>query len=174
VRPLVGFLFGGVKTGRVGRGDFAKGIGLAAIGAALTLVPFDWLVRFAEQFSDGGPPSLIGLPLQLVGFVLAALVLTLTSLLVFAFFNLIARRARDLGLPGWKAVAVATMLGTAFSLAAPLAATAVYVLAVWAVLLARPGIASAEGGQVVGEAEGELHDRQGRVGMPAAGEDGRA
>ena len=138
VRQVTALLLGGVQDGRTGRAAFAVGVVLALLGFALTLLVLDLLVRGAEGFSVGGAPSLPGLLAQFVGFAVAGFAFTAMATFGFAVFNLIAKRARDLGLAGWKALAVATMLGTAFSLGAPLLATGIYVATVWVALLAMP------------------------------------
>ncbi|TVQ38496.1 MAG: hypothetical protein EA356_02880 [Geminicoccaceae bacterium] len=136
--PLVALLFGGSKTDRLGRLDFAKGIGFVLGALALNSAIIAGTVWLGEALIGEEPPSLWVLALQVLGFLIAGFVACAVVLLAFAFFNLIGKRMRDLGLPGWKSVAVATMLGTAFSFAAPPVATLTYIVVVWALLLGLP------------------------------------
>ena len=136
--PLVALAYGESKTGRLGRGVFAKGVLLVLAAFAAAVLVLNLLVWAGEALIGDEPPSLLVTLLQILGFLVAGFVLAAAGLLAFGFFNLIAKRVRDLGFPGWKTVAVLTMLGTAFSFAAPLPATIGYIALVWSVLLLMP------------------------------------
>lgn len=127
-----------IAYGRADRVDFLRGLGLMVVLLVITGVTFWALFAFAEGLSADGAVTGVALVAQLVGFTLAGTLAVFFGTFAFAFANLIAKRARDLGLPGWKALAVATALGTAFSLGTPFASAAVYVAAVWLVLLLVP------------------------------------
>lgn len=127
-----------IGDGRVDRRAFARGLVLLACLLTVGAVVFLALFTFAEQLSAGGAVVGFALVAQLIGFTVAATLAVVLSVLGFAFANLTAKRMRDLGLPGWAALAIATMLGTAFSLGTPFIAAASYVAAVWAVLLFMP------------------------------------
>lgn len=127
-----------VAVGRADRGEFLSGVAILAVMIGAASLAFAGLFGFAEGLSAGGAVGGFALVAQLLGFTLAGAVFALGAVFAFAFANLIAKRMRDLGLPGWRALAVATALGTAFSLGTPFAAAAVYVVAVWLVLLAMP------------------------------------
>ena len=136
--PTKRLMFADIPFGRAGRRAFARGIAVVAGMLAVAAAIFRWLFVFAEGLSADGAVGGIALVAQLVGFTIAAAVGTVAFVLGFAFMNLIAKRLRDIGLPGWPSLAVACMLGTAFSLGAPLAATIVYIVAVWVLLFALP------------------------------------
>ncbi len=136
--PFVGLVFGESKTGRLARGAFARGVAQVLVGCGLAVALVNGLVWASEALIGDEPPSVAVTLVQVLGFLVAGVVATVAGLLTFGFFNLIAKRVRDLGFPGWKTVAVLTMLGTAFSFAAPLTATIGYIVAVWSVLLLVP------------------------------------
>ncbi len=125
-------------TGRADRFDFLFGLVLVAVLLALAVGLFGMLFAFAEGLSADGAVTGVALIAQLIGFVIAGTVALAAGVLTFAFANLIAKRMRDLGLPGWKALGIAWLLGAAFSLGTPLVAVIVYIVAVWSVLLLMP------------------------------------
>ncbi len=130
--------FWDIASGRVDRVDFLRG--LAVLGAMIFLAAaaFAILFTFAERLGTAGAVAGLVLLGQLVGFAAAGALAVVVSTLGFAFLNLIAKRMRDLGLPGWRALGVAWVLGTAFSLGAPLVATVIYIAVVWGVMLLVP------------------------------------
>ena len=135
---MITLLFDQVRTGRAGRLAFAKGLVLLVVALAVATVVLQGLFVFAESFSNGGTPGAFGLVVQLVGFAIAGVVGALALTLLYAFMNLIAKRLRDIGLPGWKALAVLFMLGAAFSLGTPAGAAFGYIGTVWLLLFFLP------------------------------------
>ncbi|MFW5680221.1 MAG: hypothetical protein ACOC3D_08125 [Pseudomonadota bacterium] len=136
--PFVQLGWGGSKTDRLSRLPFAKGVGLVLACFAGSILILNGLVWLGEALIGDAPPSVLVTLVQVLGFLVAGFVAAAAGLLAYAFFNLIAKRLRDLGMPGWKTVAVLTMLGTAFSFAAPLVATLAYIAVVWTLLLGLP------------------------------------
>jgi uncharacterized membrane protein YhaH (DUF805 family) len=135
---MITLLFDQIRTGRADRLQFVKGLVALALAFALATVVLQGLFVFAESFSNGGVPGALGLVVQLVGFALAGVVAALALTLVYAFFNLIAKRLRDIGLPAWKALTVIFMLGAAFSLSTPAGAAFGYIGTVWLLLFFLP------------------------------------
>jgi len=133
-------LFEDIPNGELDRRAFARGlIGLASM-LALALVVFQAHFHYAESFSEEGVVQGLAVVVQLAGYVIAAVFATVIAVLAAAAANLVAKRLRHIGLPGWHALAVLSVLGTAFSLGAPTAAALGYVAVVWAALFLMPSL----------------------------------
>ncbi len=138
--PWKRLLFEDIPNGQLDRRAFARGlIGLAAM-LGLALVVFQAHFHYAESFSEEGMVRGLAVVVQLAGYVIAAVFATVIAVLAAAGANLVAKRLRHIGLPGWHALAVLCVLGTAFSLGAPAAAALGYVAVIWAALFFMPSL----------------------------------
>jgi len=138
-------LFGNVTTGRLMRMPY--------LGYSLLLVLFMFGFMFAIVLAIGGAEQLIGGDLQqaqdqlrerftLPFFIIFGLVMALLS---FAGFNMMAKRIRDIGLPGWWMVLVIVVLGGIVSYTVSQQASSGLHTLIWVLLLLIPGNAVGKG-----------------------------
>lgn len=151
-RRVTAILFGEVGSGRLARLPFLAYtmlLMLIVLGAALLLgAGFGIMESMIGGDPDAAQAEVEGLfagPLLIV--------LTLAGLLVlFVHYNLIAKRARDIGLPGWAVVAgIVVVSGIAGALFSEGVAGAVNLLIGLALLLVPSKAATRTAGRAAGE-----------------------
>ncbi|MEO1090146.1 MAG: DUF805 domain-containing protein [Pseudomonadota bacterium] len=148
LRTELRLLLGEPRNGRLGRSSFVRALLVLAAAAVAFAVVFGGLFWMAEALSDvhvawlERPARFLAIAAQAILFAVAGFAFLIGPAIGFGFLNVIAKRCRDIGLPGWPATLVACMLGTAFSLGAPPVARNVFLVLTWAALL---GLRSAPG-----------------------------
>ena len=140
-------LFGNIINGRLMR--------LPYLGYSLLLVLFMFGIMFAIVLAIGGAEQLIDGDLQqaqdqlrerftIPFFIVFGLVM---ALLIFAGSNIMAKRIRDIGLPGWwMALAFAVLSGVVSVAVSQQASSGLHTL-IWILLLLIPGNAVGKGAE---------------------------
>ncbi len=101
---MIRTLFGELRAGRLGRGGY--------VGALLVIVLLWFLLAVGIGFAAGFADEQVGDALdmsqaqlaEILGGPVAILVAVVGGVLVFANFNISAKRWRGIGLPGWPVV----------------------------------------------------------------------
>lgn len=97
---MVSVLFGQLQHGRLGRLDFLGYTVLLAFITVLLGLSVGMAIGVGEQLIAGDPRQAHALVREVLGAPQAFILMVLGAALLFAHFNITAKRLRDIGLPG--------------------------------------------------------------------------
>ena len=136
---MIKTLFGDLASGRLRRSPFLGYHALLWLISLLFVLGVVAVIAGAEALIGGDLQEAQALLTERFGGFAAAVVTPVGLVLLFVGANVTAKRARDIGLPGWLTVAVLVVLGVSVSLAVSQNAAGALNTICWLALLLLPG-----------------------------------
>ncbi|HHH39649.1 MAG TPA: DUF805 domain-containing protein [Sedimenticola sp.] len=139
--------FGELREGRLARLPYLGYWALLALIMLLIAVGIGFAVGMAQDMSGGDMQQAQTMLQEKYGLAAAILLPLFGALLLFANLNIMAKRIRDIGLPGWLGVLALVVVSILLSSMVSQDIAGLFDTIVWVLLLVMPGGSAGEAGE---------------------------